>query len=111
MFEKEEGRILAGKLYKVSAYLNAEELREFNRSVLARAAGKSGYIREMLGFEVRPRGAPKGPRKKKKPEAGATKKKRAVKARAAVKSEAITEKNEAKIEGPIAPKAQLSFLE
>jgi hypothetical protein len=94
---------VTGKLYKVSAYLNAEELREFNRSVMARAAGQSGFIREMLGFEIRPRGAPKGPRKKKPPEAGPTKK-RAAKTKAAVKKKAERKR-------PGAPREQLSFLD
>jgi hypothetical protein len=62
--------------YKISAYLSEEELRDFNRSVLARGATQSGYIREMLGFDVRPRGAPKGPRKKKTQQAKAVKSKR-----------------------------------
>jgi hypothetical protein len=57
-----------GKLYKISAYLNKEELRQFNLFKKARGVTQSGYIREMLGFEVRPRGAPKGPRKKKAPQ-------------------------------------------
>jgi hypothetical protein len=59
------------KLKKVSAYLTKEELRQFNLSVMARGAGQSGYIREMLGFDIRPRGAPKGPRKKKSQKAKA----------------------------------------
>lgn len=33
--------------------------------VKARDLTESMFIREMLGFDVRPRGAPKGPRKKK----------------------------------------------
>jgi hypothetical protein len=63
--------------YKISAYLNKEELRQFNLFVKARGVTQSGYIREMLGFDVRPRGAPKGPRKKKAPQAKTTKSKRA----------------------------------
>jgi hypothetical protein len=94
---------VTGRLYKVSAYLNAEELREFNRSVIARGAGQSAYVREMLGFEVRPRGAPKGPRKKKPPEAGPTKK-RAAKTKAAVKKKAERKR-------PGTPREQLSFLD
>jgi hypothetical protein len=52
------------KLYKISAYLNKEELRQFMVWVRARGVGQSGFIREQLSFDVRPRGAPKGPRKK-----------------------------------------------
>jgi hypothetical protein len=66
-------------LCKISAYLNQEEMRDFNRSVMARGAGQSGYIREMLGFDVRQRGAPKGPRKKKTQQVKPVKSKRAAK--------------------------------
>jgi hypothetical protein len=65
------------KLYKISAYLNKDELQNFMVWVRARDAGQSGYIREMLGFEVRPRGAPKGPRKKKEQQAKTVKSNRA----------------------------------
>jgi hypothetical protein len=50
---------------KISAYLSEEELEKFH--IQRRARGDitmSGYIREMLGFDVRERGAPTGPRKK-----------------------------------------------
>jgi hypothetical protein len=53
------------KLHKVSAYLNTEELRQFNLWVKARGVTQSAYIREMLSFDIRERGAPKGPRQKK----------------------------------------------
>lgn len=52
------------KLYKISSYLNKEELRQFMLWVRARGVGQSGFIREQLSFDVRPRGAPKGKRKK-----------------------------------------------
>jgi hypothetical protein len=74
------------KLKKVSAYLNKEELRQFNLSVMARGAGQSGYIREMLGFDVRPRGAPKGPRKQKVEQVKAAKARSAVKEKGSRKS-------------------------
>jgi hypothetical protein len=88
---------------KISAYLDDEELRQFNLQVMARGAGESGYIREMLGFSVRHRGAPKGPRKKKEPEAGQTKK-RAAKTKVAAKKKAGRKR-------PTSPQEQLSFLE
>jgi len=94
---------VAGKLSKISAYLNETELSEFNRSVMARGAGQSAYIREMLGFEVRPRGAPKGPRKKKEPEASPPKT-RAAKTKVAVKKKAERKR-------PAAPREQLSLLD
>jgi hypothetical protein len=50
---------------RISAYLSEEELEKFNYWVMARGVTVSAYIREMLGFDVRGRGAPKGPRKKK----------------------------------------------
>ena len=51
---------------KISAYLSDEELEKFNKQMMARGrVTVSGYIREMLGFDPRGRGAPKGPRKKK----------------------------------------------
>lgn len=56
---------MRGDLNKISAYLTDHEMEEFMRHVRMRGAGQSGLIREMLGFAVRPRGAPKGPRKKK----------------------------------------------
>jgi hypothetical protein len=64
------------KLYKISAYLNEEELRQFKLFVKARGVTESAYIREMLGFDVRLRGAPKGPRKKKERQAKPVKSKR-----------------------------------
>jgi hypothetical protein len=64
-------------LCKISAYLNQEELRDFNRSVLAHGGTMSAYIREMLGFDPRKRGAPKGPRQKKAPQPKTVKSKRA----------------------------------
>lgn len=45
---------------KISAYLSEQELEKFNYQVMARGVTQSAYIREMLGFDVRPRGAPKG---------------------------------------------------
>ena len=65
------------KLYKISAYLNEDELRQFKLFVKARGVTESAYIREMLGFDVRPRGAPKGPRKKKERQAKPATSKRA----------------------------------
>lgn len=53
------------ELCKVSAYLSPEEMKLFMRQVAARGVGQSAFIREMLGFDVRPRGAPKGKRKAK----------------------------------------------
>jgi hypothetical protein len=53
---------MRGGLNKISAYLNDEELKLFNTWVAARGVGQSGFIREQLTFEVRPRGAPKGKR-------------------------------------------------
>jgi hypothetical protein len=50
---------------KVSAYLDEEEMKLFERQVAARGVGQSAFIREMLGYDVRPRGAPKGKRKAK----------------------------------------------
>jgi hypothetical protein len=50
---------------KISAYLTEEERRQFEHQVLARGVTESAYIREMLGFDLRRRGAPKGPRQKK----------------------------------------------
>ena len=42
------------------------ELRQFNLQKMARVpVTESAFIREMLGFDVRRPGAPKGPRKKK----------------------------------------------
>ena len=52
-------------LNKISAYLNPEEHRTFKLRVKASGLTESMYIREMLSFDVTPRGAPKGPRKKK----------------------------------------------
>jgi hypothetical protein len=85
-------------LCKISSYLNEEEFRDFNRSVLARGVTQSGYIREMLGFEVKPRGAPKGPRKKKAEQAKPVKSNRAGKEK---RSRQSTPK----------PREQLSFLD
>jgi negative regulator of replication initiation len=59
---------------RVSAYLTDEELRQFNLLKMARGhITESAFIREMLGFDVRPRGAPKGPRRKKAQKAQASK--------------------------------------
>ena len=56
---------MEGKLYKISSYLNAEELGKFKQMVRGRGSlTDSMFIREMLGFDVRPRGAPKGKREK-----------------------------------------------
>ena len=63
--------------YKISAYLSEEELKKFNVQVMARGLTESMYIREMLGFDIRGRGAPKGPRKKKAQQAKAAKAKQA----------------------------------
>jgi hypothetical protein len=52
------------KLYKIAAYLDKEELRQFMLWVRARGVSQSGFIREQLSFDVRPRGAPQGKRKK-----------------------------------------------
>jgi len=65
------------KLYKISAYLNKEEWRQFRLWVKARGVTQSGFIREQLSFDVRPRGAPKGPRQKQAVQAKATKPKQA----------------------------------
>ncbi len=54
------------KLHAVTAYLDDTEYRQFKHSVLARGVGDSGYIREQLSFDVKPRGAPKGVPKKRK---------------------------------------------
>ena len=70
------------KLYKISAYLNEEEWRQFNLWVKARGITQSGFIREHLSFDVRPRGAPKGPRKNKTGQAKAMKPKNAGKGKA-----------------------------
>lgn len=65
---------------RVSAYLTDEELRQFNLLKMARGRiTESGFIREMLGFDVRRPGAPKGPRKKKVEQAQSAKPKRAKK--------------------------------
>ena len=66
---------MADDLYKISAYVNAEELRQFKLWVKARGLTESMYIREMLGFDIRRRGPQEGPRKKKE-EGKATKSKR-----------------------------------
>ncbi len=54
---------------KISSYLDDEELRLFKLQMKARGVTESAYIREMLGFDVRRRGSPPGPRKKKAPQA------------------------------------------
>jgi hypothetical protein len=59
---------MRGKLCKISAYLNKEELEKFRHMVKVRDLTESMLIREMLGFDIRPRGAPKGPRQKKQTE-------------------------------------------
>jgi hypothetical protein len=53
-------------LNKISSYLDDEELHKFRQMVKARGITESMFIREMLGFDVRQRGAPKGHRRKKK---------------------------------------------
>lgn len=68
---------MKGKLNKISAYLDDEELAKFKTWVSARGAGVSGFIREQLTFPVRPRGAPKGKREQ------TGKRKSSVKAKAA----------------------------
>lgn len=55
---------MRGKLCKISAYLNKEELEKFRLMVKARDLTESMFIREMLGFDLRGRGAPKGQREK-----------------------------------------------
>lgn len=87
------------KLHKVSAYLTKDELREFELFVKARGATQSGYIREMLGFDIRERGAPKGPRKQKAEHAKQVKSKRAGK-------EKESKQGTAKLSAP-----QLPFLD
>ena len=52
------------RLYKISAYLTKEEWGQFQLWVKAHGVSQSGFIREQLSFDVGPRGAPKGPRKK-----------------------------------------------
>lgn len=54
------------KLHQISAYLNDDEYRQLKLWVSARGVGKSGFIREQLTFDVKPRGAPKGVPKKRK---------------------------------------------
>jgi len=54
------------KLHKVAVYLDAAEYRQFKFWVSARGVSASGYIREQLSFDVKPRGAPKGVPKKRK---------------------------------------------
>ncbi len=83
---------------KISAYLSKEELEKFNYQVLAHGGTMSAYIRDMLGFDVRPRGASKGPRKKKEQQAKTVKSKRAGKEK---RSRQSTPK----------PREQLSFLD
>lgn len=70
---------MEGKLCKIAAYLNQEELRKFRLMVKARGLSESMFVREMLGFEIRPRGAPKGPRKNRAKQAKPAKKKRPAK--------------------------------
>jgi hypothetical protein len=72
---------LEGELCKIAAYLNQEELRKFRLMVKARGLSESMFIREMLGFEIRPRGAPKGPRKNRAKQAKPAKRKQPVKKR------------------------------
>lgn len=57
---------MSKKLHAIKAYLDDEEYRQFRLWVLARGASESGYIREQLTFDVKPRGAPKGVPKKRK---------------------------------------------
>jgi hypothetical protein len=54
------------KLHMITAYLDDDEYRQFKLQVLARGVGDSGYIREQVSFDVKPRGAPKGVPKKRK---------------------------------------------
>jgi hypothetical protein len=100
-----------GKLYKISSYLNAEELRVFKLGVKARGLTESMYIREMLSFDVRPRGAPKGKREKiskvksaksTKPARGAAKSRSSKKAAGKKRDDSAVKKD---------TKEQLSFLE
>lgn len=59
---------------KISAYLSEEELEKFNKQMMARGdVTVSGYIREMLGFDPRELGRPKGSHKQEAPQAKATK--------------------------------------
>jgi hypothetical protein len=74
--------------YKISAYLSEEELEKFNYRVMARGVTTSAYIREMLSFDIRERGAPKGPRRKKEQQAKPVKSKRAAKEKGSRKSAA-----------------------
>lgn len=90
---------MRGELYKIAAYLDKEELKLFMAQVSARGVGQSGFIREMLGFEVRPRGAPKGQRKKCKTEKFVS----STKASRVSKSKQVKKAPEGK--------AQLSFLD
>jgi hypothetical protein len=53
---------MRGKLNKIAAYQNNEELCTFKLRVMASGLTESMYIREMLSFDVRGRGAPKGKR-------------------------------------------------
>jgi hypothetical protein len=69
-------QIVEGKLCKISSYLDEEELRKFRLMVKARGITESMFIREMLGFDVRQRGAPKGPRPGKKAQAAKPRKSR-----------------------------------
>lgn len=63
------------KLHQVTAYLDDEEYAQFKVWVAARGVGDSGFIREQLTFEVRPRGAPKGVMRKRRVGRPSTKKK------------------------------------
>lgn len=53
---------MKGKLCKIASYLNQEEMKKFKLMLAGRGLTESMFIREMLGFDVRKRGAPKGKR-------------------------------------------------
>lgn len=89
---------MATNLHKISAYLDDAELKKFRLMIKARGdITESAFIREMLGFEVKQRGAPKGKRKQKIKE---TTKKKSTKAKKVVQKKARSEKLD-----------QLSFLD
>jgi hypothetical protein len=74
--------------HRVSAYLTDEELRQFDLQKTARGRiTESAFIREMLGFDVRRPGAPKGPRQKKGKQTQSAKPKRAKKKKSSPSSD------------------------